>query len=88
MKMELAKKTVLGGLVLALALVGEAATSVTTETPEFALSIKHDGMRMSHGAETLTYSSRWDGDEESTVTLAQDGATLLVEGLMGEGVRP
>ena len=88
MKMKLAKETVLGGLILALALVGEAATSVTTETPEFALSIKHDGMRMSHGAETLTYSSRWDGDEESTVTLAQDGATLLVEGLMGEGVRP
>ena len=88
MKMKLAKETVLGGLVLALALVGEAATSVTTETPEFALSIKHDGMRMSHGAETLTYSSRWDGDEESTVTLAQNGATLLVEGLMGEGVRP
>ena len=85
MKMKLAKETVLGGLVLALALVGEAATSVTTETPEFALSIKHDGMRMSHGAETLTYSSRWDGDEESTVTLAQDGATLLVEGLTGEG---
>ena len=88
MKMKLAKETVLGGLILALVLVGEAAISVTTETPEFALSIKHDGMRMSHGAETLTYSSRWDGDEESTVTLAQDGATLLVEGLMGEGVRP
>ena len=88
MKMKLAKETVLGGLVLALALVGEAATSVTTETPEFALSIKHDGVRMSRGTETLAYSLRWDGDEESTVTLAQDGATLLVEGLMGEGVRP
>ncbi len=87
MKMKLAKETVLGGLVLALALVGEAATSVTAETPEFALSIKHDGMRMSRGTETLTYSSRWGGGEDAAVTLAQDGETIQA-GLTGEGVRP
>ena len=87
MKMKLAKETVLGGLILALALVGEAATSVTTETPEFTLSIKHDGVRMSRGIETLTYSSRWGGGEDAAVTLAQDGETIQA-GLTGEGVRP
>ncbi len=87
MKMKLAKEIVLGGLVWALALVGEAATSVTTETPTFELSIKHDGVRMSRGSETLTYSSRWDGGADTTVTLAQDGETLQA-GLTGEGTRP
>ena len=87
MKMKLAKETVLGGLILALVLVGEAAISVTTETPEFALSIKHDGVRMSRGIETLTYSSRWGGGEDAAVTLAQDGETIQA-GLTGEGVRP
>ena len=40
--------------------------------------------RASHGSETLTYSSLWDGDANATVTIAQDGVALA-EGLTGEG---
>lgn len=71
----------------AVALAGSAATTVEMSTPEFALSISQSGRRASRGSETLTYSSRWDGDDESTVTLAQDGATLA-EGLTNEGAAP
>ena len=44
------------------------------------------GTRASLGDEALTYSSRWDGGDGATVTIAQDGA-MLVEGLTGEGER-
>ena len=33
---------------------------VEATSPVFALSLKHDGVRQSAGAETLTYSSQWD----------------------------
>lgn len=45
-----------------------------------------DGTRQSAGDEMLTYSSLWDGGEDATVTIAQDGKAL-VEGLAGEGER-
>ena len=62
------------------------AATVTATTEAFRLSIKHDGIRQSAGDETLTYSGLWDGDEGATVTIAQDGAALVV-GLTGEGER-
>ena len=36
---------------------------VEATSPVFGLSLKHDGVRQSVGAETLTYSSQWDGGE-------------------------
>ena len=36
---------------------------VEATSPVFALSLKHDGVRQSAGAETLTYSSQWDGGD-------------------------
>ena len=62
------------------------AATVTATTDAFRLSIKHDGVRESAGDETLTYSSRWDGGDGATVTIAQDG-TALVQNLSGEGER-
>ena len=41
------------------------------------------GVRESDGEETLTYSSRWDGGDGATVTIAQDGVAIA-EGLSGE----
>ena len=41
------------------------------------------GPRASIGSEMLTYSSMWDGDENATVTIAQNGVSLA-EGLTGE----
>ena len=61
--------------------------SVSVTTSEFRLSIKHDGVRQSTGAETLTYGSRWDGDVGATITIAQDGS-VLQSGLSGEGMVP
>ena len=62
------------------------AATMTATTDAFRLSIKHDGIRHSAGAETLTYSSQWDGGEGTTVAIAQDGAAIA-EGLTGEGER-
>lgn len=45
------------------------------------------GLRSSLGAETLTYSSQWDGGDGATVTIAQDGA-VVADSLSGEGTRP
>ena len=65
-----------------------SSDSKTTSVPLGVLSVDtRVGIRESKGAETLTYSPRWDGDDESTVTLAQDGATLA-EGLTSEGTAP
>ena len=50
----------------------------------FRLSVKHDGVRTSAGAESLTYSPLWDGGEGSTAMIAQDG-TALWTGLSDEG---
>ena len=61
--------------------VVEATSSV------FSLSVKHDGVRQSAGAETLTYSSQWDGGDGATVTIAENGA-VVADGLSGEGIHP
>ena len=87
MKMRFVKKIILWILLQGISFAGLAATSAAVETPAFGLSIKNDGIRMSEGAETLTYSSLWDGDEDATVTISQDGA-VLQEGLAGEGTQP
>ena len=74
-------------MVLALGLwagAANAVTRVTAETEPFRLSIKHDGVRVSGGEETLTYGATWHGGDGATVTLTQDG-TELVAGLTGEG---
>ena len=60
--------------------------SAVSATATATLDVKHDGIRDSLGDETLTYSSRWDGGDSATVTIAQDGAAL-VEGLTGEDER-
>ena len=62
------------------------AATVTAMTEPFRLSIRHDGIRPSMGDETLTYSDLWDGGNDVTVTLAQEGVPLA-EGLTGEGER-
>ena len=73
---------------LTLAIFGMALSSyagvVEATSPVFGLSLKHDGVRQSAGAETLTYSSQWDGGDGATVTIAQDGVAIA-EGLTGEG---
>ena len=60
---------------------------VEATSPVFGLSVKHDGVRQSAGAETLTYSSLWDGGEGATVTIAENGA-VIADGLSCEGTRP
>ena len=63
------------------------AGSVEATSPVFGLSLKSDGVRQSAGAETLTYSSQWDGGDGATVTIAENGA-VVADGLSGEGTRP
>ena len=80
-----------GGVALLCALIGlgtaaGSAATVTAMAEPFRLSIRHDGIRPSSGDETLTYSGLWDGGDDATVTLAQEGVPL-VEGLAGEGER-
>ena len=60
------------------------AGAVEATSPVFGLSVKHDGVRTSLGAETLTFSSQWDGGDGATVTIAQNGVAIA-EGLSGEG---
>jgi len=50
----------------------------TATTPEFRLSIKHDGIRTSAGEETLRYSSSWDGGSQQSarVQIAENGKTF------------
>ena len=44
--------------------VGSSYAGVVKATsPVFGLSVKHDGVRRSAGAETLTYSSQCDGGD-------------------------
>lgn len=73
--------------VMICATLSSYAGAVEATSPVFGLSVKHDGVRTSLGAETLTYSSQWDGDEGATVTIAENGA-VVVDGLSGEGTRP
>ena len=86
------QKGVLKGLfscVAWLAILGMASSLYAVEATSqvFRLSVKHDGVRASAGAETLTYSSQWDGGEGATVTIAENGA-VVADGLSGEGTRP
>ncbi len=62
------------------------AGAVEATSPVFGLSLKHDGVRQSAGAEMLTYSSQWDGGEGATVMIAENGA-VVADGLSGEGTR-
>ena len=75
------KKIVIGIIAAMTAFIGLAESSAP-----FRLSLKRDGVRQSAGAETLTYSSQWDGSEGATVTIAQNGVAIA-EGLSGEGAR-
>ena len=47
------------------------AATVSVDTPEFALSIKHDGVRDSDGNESLVYSPYWGEVTNCTVRLTQ-----------------
>ena len=76
MKMRLSRRVATLAMGVLSAFASVAGTSVTMETPAFALSIKHDGVRASAGAETLTYSTLWDGGDGSTATISQDGTAL------------
>ena len=86
MTMNMMKKVLV--MVLAASGLGAAcaATTVSATTPEFRLSIKHDGVRASTGEESLRYSNLWDGNADATVTISQNG-TPLATGLKGEGER-
>ena len=75
------KKIVIGMIAAMAAFVGQAESSAP-----FRLSLKSDGVRQSAGAETLTYSSQWDGGEGATVTIAENGA-VVADSLSGEGTR-
>jgi hypothetical protein len=72
---------------LTLAIFGMAFSSYAgaeeATSPVFCLSLKSDGVRQSAGAETLTYSSQWDGGDGATVTIAENGA-VVADGLSGE----
>ena len=63
------------------------AGAVEATSPVFGLSLKSDGVWQSAGAETLTYSSQWDGGDGATVTITENGA-VVANGLSGEGTRP
>ena len=65
-------------------LFASAAFAAPGTSAEFKLDLR--STRDSAGDETLTYSSLWDGGNGATVTIAQDGVTL-VQGLTGEGNR-
>lgn len=73
--------------VLCLAALSSYAGAVEATSSVFGLSLKSDGVRQSAGAETLTYSSQWDGGDGATVTIAENGA-VVADGLSGEGTRP
>ena len=55
-----------------------SAYAVEATSPVFSLSMKHDGVRISAGNETLAYSSQWIGDDPSaTVVIADNGAEVF-----------
>lgn len=68
----------------ALLSIARAAFAATGTSAEFKVDLGLDGVRQSDGQEMLVYSSAWDGGVGATVTIAQDGVTL-VEGLAGNG---
>jgi len=82
MRLNIAQGALLAFFVSFLSLT--SAGSATSEV--FRISIKHDGIRASAGAETLRYSSLWDGGSNATakVTLKQSDA-VLSENLTAEG---
>ncbi len=58
-------------------------TSSDAVTTHLALDCR-TGERVVGATEMLTFSSRWDGDDDSTVTIRQNG-TAIFEGLSGDG---
>ena len=70
---------------VATALMLVAGVAHAGDSAEMVLDLR-TGPRASGGDETLLFSSLWDGDEEATVTIAQDG-TALAANLTGEGER-
>ena len=60
-----------------------AAEICVAEAVPVAVDLR-TGVRESEGTETLVYSSFWDGDANSTVTISQDGEELA-GWLFGEG---
>ncbi|MBR3957678.1 MAG: hypothetical protein IKJ89_07505, partial [Kiritimatiellae bacterium] len=70
---------------ISLAAVGVAQAATTMTSGEFRIDLRANP-RASAGLETLTYSALWDGGDGSTVTIAQNGSTL-VQNLSGEGER-
>ena len=83
-----AKDTGRRAVALALLLAGLGAltgVAATGKSAAFPVDLR-EGDRVSAGTEELTFSNLWDGDESSTVTIAQDGAAIFT-GLSGEGVK-
>ena len=77
-------------VLVAFSVLATAAASVSVDTSEFVLSIKHDGVRASAGNEPLAYSPFWGEVTNGTVRLTQtkDGgaeASEIVSGLVDEG---
>ena len=76
-------------ILVAFGALATVAATVSVDTPEFALSIKHDGVRESEGNEPLVYSPYWGEVTNGTVRLTQakDDAekTTIVSGLAEEG---
>lgn len=62
-----------------------ARPAATGKSVAFALDLT-EGSRVSTGTEKLTFSNHWDGDETTTVTIAQNG-TPIFSGLTGDGVK-
>ena len=76
-------------ILVAFSALATVAATISVDTPEFALSIKHDGVRESDGNESLVYSPFWGEVTNGTVriTQAKDGAEAseIVSGLADEG---
>jgi hypothetical protein len=80
-------KSLFSWFIMICAVFSSYAGVVEATSPVFGLSLKSDGVRQSAGAETLTYSSQWDGGDGATVTIAENGA-VVADGLSGEGTCP
>ena len=69
-----------------IAIFGMASSACAAEgaSPVFRLSMKDDGVRLSAGNETLTYSSNWIGEDPSATVVITDNGTEVFRG-SGEG---
>ena len=55
--------------------MASSAYAVEANSPVFRLSMKDDGVRLSAGNETLTYSSQWIGEDPSATIVITDNGT-------------